>query len=55
MASHESTSSRRRFLARSAQIALGSAAAFATMGRLQTRRTALSVRNAQNSCCFLGD
>lgn len=35
MGSHDSTNSRRRFLARSAQIALGSAAAFATMGRLQ--------------------
>ena len=35
MSTHDSANSRRRFLSRSAQIALGSAAAFATMGRLQ--------------------
>ncbi len=35
MSQHDSSGSRRRFLARSAQIALGSAAAWATMGRLQ--------------------
>ncbi|TNJ35092.1 DUF1501 domain-containing protein [Arenimonas terrae] len=35
MSHHDARGSRRRFLARSVQIALGSAAAFATMGRLQ--------------------
>jgi uncharacterized protein (DUF1501 family) len=35
MSQHDSSGSRRRFLARSAQIALGSAAAWATLGRLQ--------------------
>lgn len=35
MSGHQISNSRRRFLARSSQIALGSAAAWATMGRLQ--------------------
>ena len=35
--SHDRSDSRRRFLARSAQIALGSAAAWATLGRLRRR------------------
>lgn len=40
MNSHGSSDSRRRFLARSAQIALGSAAAWATLGRLQMAHAA---------------
>lgn len=38
--SHDRSESRRRFLARSAQIALGSAAAWATLGRLQMAHAA---------------
>jgi uncharacterized protein (DUF1501 family) len=40
MSSHERSNSRRSFLARSAQIALGSAAAWATLGRLQMAHAA---------------
>lgn len=43
MSSHEYSNSRRRFLARSARIALGSAAAWATLGRLQMVQAATPV------------